>query len=144
MIVGDPLSFAIQYEVCQARGKWKYGMFNFVIDEKLIPGVGCMWTLGAVFYHLKSEFEEDWHKNIKEVGDGPVTELDLPSGEAENVIYIHTAELADTGWQYALGYAGEEERFFYSNDGFLNTHEKRLRRGTVEAVIRSLPNHEDI
>lgn len=53
-------------------------------------------------------------------------------------------ELDDTGWQFYLFGAGRQERLIYSKDAGKTVFEKRLPRGTVEKVLRSLPNPEDL
>jgi len=50
------------------------------------------------------------------------------------------SELTDYGWRFFLFGAGEEERLIYSKDAGKTVFEKRLPRGTVEKVLRSLPD----
>lgn len=49
-------------------------------------------------------------------------------------------ELENYGWRFFLFGAGEEERLIYSKDAGKTVFEKILPRGTVEKVLRSLPD----
>lgn len=53
-------------------------------------------------------------------------------------------ELTNYGWRFFLFGAGEEERLIYSKDAGKTVLEKRLPRGTVEKVLRSLPDPADL
>lgn len=144
MIFGDPYEFGFQFEVTEIVGDWKYGMCNVIVGAELLPGKGMGYTLGTVINGLKKTFEYAAAREVSDIGNTPVDALMLASGEAKNIVYLDMTELWDAGCALYLGFHGDQERLFYSRDFGKTICEKRLPRGTVEAVIRSLPNPEDI
>jgi len=144
MIVGNAYEFAIELDLVEKIDTWCYGTFNFIIDGDFIPGKYVDYTLGVVIHYLKSSFDRVARQSINDLGERAVDVNKLNLGEEENIFNIDAGELDQVGVLLWLGYSGDEERLFYSGDLGQTYKEKRLPRGTVESVIRSLPKPEDL
>jgi len=144
MIYGDPYEFAIDFDLTWKTddGRWQYGAFNFIIDGKYLPGTVADTTYSSMRYLLCACIDD--MVNAGELGERIVDLKKMDVGEEENIVDIETGELDQEGVLLWLGYSGDEERLFYSGDLGQTYKEKRLPRGTVESVIRSLPKPEDL
>lgn len=135
-----PFDFAIHVDLLLQAGDFRLGAFNFIVDDVFVPGKNTNFTLGSIIGGLKWLLDHAKENNIQDIGDTPITAERLNFLEEPNLICLDAGELSDERCLFRLGYSGEEERFFYSTDFGATFKEKRLPRGTVEAVIRSLPD----
>lgn len=137
---GNPWDFAAHIDVVIHTGNIHLGSFNFIIDEVLLPGRYINLTLPSIVSELKYQFDHVKQK-IQDIGEKNISADIINHGEELNIIYLGSnTELCDKNCIFCLGYSGDTERFFYSTDLGKTFKEKRLPRGTVEAVIRLLPN----
>ncbi|CAI2154583.1 TPA: immunity 42 family protein [Serratia fonticola] len=138
MIIGDPYRIAIQVEqvdtLCSPSG-----IFNFIINDLLIPGKGVTIDLYIVISSLKESLDLGLKRYSADVGNAPIEKIDFSEGEPENLIPLNVAELHDYGCNFWLGFSGNEDRLFYSLDFESSFIESRFPRGTVEELIRTLP-----
>lgn len=141
MIVGDPYTIAIQIEKIDILCS-PCGMFNFIVNDELIPGKGVTIDLYVVISSLKDSLEVFSKKNPLEIGDYPLENMNFSEGEPEGLIYLNSASLYDYGCNFWLGFDGDDERFIYTLDYENTFQEVRYSRGTVEKLIRSLPPAE--
>lgn len=143
MIIGNALEIAIQVEYIIPLNS-PSGLFNFIIDDGLIPGKGVSIDLYTVISSLKDSLDYHLNSGIQDIGDIKLEELDFSDGAPENIIWLDSGELSDYGCVFWLGFNGEEERFFYSVDYEKTIQEKRYARGTIEKLINSLPSPEKL
>lgn len=137
---GNQYDFAIHIDpIIHAEKRLWLGAFNFIIDEVFIPGINVNFTLSSVVISLKYGFECAIKNNIVDIGEKNISFNEINLGTEANLIYLKS-ELSDEKCLFRLGYSGNTERFFYSTDFGKTFKEKRLPRGTVEAVIRMLPD----
>ena len=143
MIIGDPYRIAIQLEqldiLCSPSG-----IFNFIINDTLMPGKGVTIDLYIVISSLKESFNSGIKKHTTDIGSIPIEEMNFSEGEPENLISLNVAELHDYGCNFWLGFDMHEERFIYSTDFENSFFEIRFPRGTVEKLINKLPLAEDL
>lgn len=143
MIIGNPYQIAIQIEkidvLCSPSG-----MFNFIIEDVFIPGKGTTIDLYIVISSLKESLDRELKKNIPELGDKSLNELDFSEGRPENCINLNGGELSDYGFVFWLAYDGDEERFIYTTDYEKTFQEQRYPKGTVEKLIYALPLAENL
>lgn len=139
MIIGNPLEIGIQVEyVIQLNSP--SGIFNFIIDDTLIPGKGMVTDLYVVISSLKDSINEALKFGVADIGNVSIEALDFSDGAPDNIIFLDTCELSDYGCVFWLGFDGDEERLFYSIDYEKTIQEKRYPRGTVEKLINSVPD----
>ncbi|WP_255212235.1 immunity 42 family protein [Serratia grimesii] len=143
MIIGNALEIAIQLEYIIPLNS-PSGLFNFIIDDGLIPGKGTVIDLYMVISSLKDSLAYHLNSGIQDIGDINLEKLDFSDGAPENIIWLDSGELSDYGCVFWLGFDGEEERFFYSVDYEKTIQEKRYARGTIEKLINSLPSPEKL
>lgn len=138
MIIGDPYRIAIQLEqldtLCSPSG-----IFNFIINDVLIPGKGVTIDLYIVISSLKESFHSGIENCTIDIGNISIDDMDFSEGEPKNLIPLNVAELCDYGCNFWLGFDGNEERLIYSTDFENSFSEIRLSRGTVEFLITKLP-----
>jgi len=151
LIYNEKHEFGIMWNVCiVADASWIYGNINFIIGGEIFPKKFAInFTLGTVFYNLKNDIR-NCIKNSKnkELGNRKIDYCKLNNGEEENIFDISPVELGDkVGEQCAanclrlyLGYSGNDERLFYSDDFGETYKEVRMPRGTVENIIMQLPD----
>lgn len=141
MIIGDPYQIAIQVEqvdfLCSPTG-----VFNFIINDMLIPGKGVTIDLYIVISSLKDSLESGLKTLNGDIGSLPIENMDFSEGEPENLIPLNVAELYDYGCNFWLGFDGEEERLIYTLDFEKSFIENRFPRGTIEKLIRQLPQSD--
>lgn len=67
---GNDLEFFIQFDILEKVDRFTYGIFNFILNEKLYPAKGTNWTLNLIaeymsafldysdddFFYLESDF----------------------------------------------------------------------------------------
>ncbi|MDB6375139.1 Imm42 family immunity protein [Photorhabdus bodei] len=142
MIIGDPYQIAIHIEqidvLCSPSG-----MFNFIINDTLVPGKGVTMDLYMVISELKESLEDGMRKNLRDVGNIPLSDLDFSEGEPENFISL-SSELSDYGFIFWLGFDGDEDRLIYTTNYEKTFQEERYPRGTIEKLIKDLPLAEDL
>lgn len=143
MIIGDPYKIAIQLEqldvLCSPSG-----IFNFIIDDILIPGKGVTIDLYIVICSLKESLDVGIKNNKGDVGSTCIESMDFSEGEPENLIALNVAGLYDYGCNFWLGFDGEEERLIYTVDFEKSFSEKRFPRGTIKKLISQLPLTNDL
>ncbi|WP_218966241.1 MULTISPECIES: Imm42 family immunity protein [Snodgrassella] len=143
MIIGNPLEIAIQLEYvidyCSPSG-----FFNFVINDKLIPGKGVDTDLFVVIASLKESVNWYLQNEPKDIGDIKLESMDFSEGAPDNIIFLDCCELSDHGCVFWLGFDGDEERLFYSTDYEKTIQEQRYPKGTIANLINSLPNSFDL
>lgn len=144
MIIGNPQEFGIHFEVFETSEYWKFGLFNFILDDKLVPGFGTNWTLNTLFAQLKFT-REDFEKAFKvDFIGGSEYELysffkNYSGPDRECFLEIDIIELSDLGWEFLLFSAGKEERFIYSSDGGTTVYEKRMPKWSLMNLLSQLP-----
>jgi len=143
MIIGNALDIGIQLEYITPLNS-PSGLFNFIIDDGLIPGKGTVIDLYMVILSLKDSLGYHLNSGIQDIGDINIEKLDFSNGAPENIIWLDCGELSDYGCVFWLGFNGEEERLFYSVDYENTIQEKRYSRGTIEKLINSLPSPEQL
>ena len=157
LIYNEEYEFGIMWNVCIiAEDRWIYGNINFIIRGEIFPKKFALnFTLLTVFYNLQSSFKEKYYdvkgsENV-ELGDREVDYHKLDYGEEENIFTIETTELGDkygddcdvNCLHLNIGYSGNEERLFYSEDFGESYREIRMPKGTVENIIMQLPATRD-
>lgn len=139
MIIGNPYQIAIQLEqldfLCSPSG-----IFNFIINELIIPGKGVTIDFYIVISSLKDSLESGLRKQLPDIGSTSIEEMDFSEGEPKNLISLDGAELHDYGCIFWLGFDGDEDRLIYSVDFEKSYCENRFPKGTVEGLIRDLPS----
>jgi len=99
MIIGNPYKVAIQVEqldiLCSPSG-----IFNFIINDMLIPGKGVTVDLYIVISSLKESLESGLKKNTDDIGSTCIDNIDFSEGEPENLIALNVAELYDYGCNF--------------------------------------------
>lgn len=138
MIIGNPYQIAIQVEqidvLCSPSG-----IFNFIINDMLIPGKGVTIDLYIVISSLKDSLEAGLKGINGDIGCLPLELMDFSEGAPEKTISLDVAELYDYGCNFWLGFDGNEERLIYTLDFENSFNESRFPRGTIEKLIRTLP-----
>ena len=146
MIIGNPQEFGIHFEVFESAevGNWKFGLFNFILNDKLVPGFGTNWTLNTLFSELKFT-REDFERAFKlDFIAGSEYELysfakSYSGQDKECFLEIDIMEISDFGWEFFLFSAGKEERFIYTSDGGATVHEKRMPKWSFMKLLNQLP-----
>ncbi|MCT4701373.1 immunity 42 family protein [Enterobacteriaceae bacterium H20N1] len=138
MIIGNPYQIAIQVEqidvLCSPSG-----IFNFIINDMLIPGKGVTIDLYIVISSLKESLEIGLKEVNDDIGNVTIEKMDFSEGMPENLIPLNVAELYDYGCNFWLGFDGDEDRLIYTLDFENSFIENRFPRGTIEKLIRTLP-----
>lgn len=138
MIIGNPYLIAIQMEqidiLCSPSG-----IFNFIIDDVLIPGKGVTIDLYIVISSLKESLEKGLKESNEDIGNTAIEKIDFSEGKPEKLISLDAAELYDYGCNFWLGFDGDEDRLIYTLDFENNFIENRFPRGTIEKLIQALP-----
>ncbi|MDF7680592.1 Imm42 family immunity protein [Enterobacteriaceae bacterium ESL0689] len=138
MIIGNPYQIAIQIEqidtLCSPSG-----LFNFIINDVLIPGKGVTIDLYIVISSLKESLEEGLKKTTQDIGNISIENMDFSEGEPQNLIPLNVAELYDYGCNFWLGFDYNEERLIYTLDFENSFIENRFPKGTIEKLIKTLP-----
>ncbi|WP_253306882.1 immunity 42 family protein [unidentified bacterial endosymbiont] len=143
MIYGDIFVIGIQLELVAIYDTVKYGMINFVIDERLLPGQGTLVDLYPTLEGLKSSLQLGLSKQPPELASGALAAIDFvepPPG----IIRLQVGMLEDFGFCCCLGFTTKDDRFFYSTDYAETFQEQRYPRGTIERLINSLPKIEEV
>lgn len=139
MIIGNALEIGIQLEYILELSS-PSGLFNFIVDDNLIPGKGTVTDLYVVISSLKDSLNSQLADEIIDIGSISLSDLDFSDGAPENVIWLDVCELSDYGCVFWLGFDGGVERFFYSTDFEKTIQEKKFPRGTIEKLINGLPD----
>lgn len=139
MIVGNALEIGIQLEYVIELDS-PGGLFNFIIDDKLIPGKGTVIDLYVVISSLKDSLKSQLLEGVDDIGNIPLEKMDFSDGAPENVVWLDACELSDYGCVFWLAFDGDFDRFFYSIDFEESIQEKRFTRGTIENLINALPD----
>ncbi|MCT4713911.1 immunity 42 family protein [Enterobacteriaceae bacterium H18W14] len=138
MIIGNPYQIAIQVEqidvLCSPSG-----IFNFIINDMLIPGKGVTIDLYIVISSLKESLEIGLKEVNDDIGNVTIEKMDFSEGMPEKLIPLNVAELYDYGCNFWLGFDGDEDRLIYTLDFENSFIENRFPRGTIEKLIRTLP-----
>jgi hypothetical protein len=144
-----------------------YGNINFIIENELFPKkFANNFTLGTVFSNLKTCLHTKWSLagesfekfGDRELGDREVDfaridyETELDYVEELEIFTIEMTELGDkfgeecdaNCLQLWIGYSGDEERLFYSEDFGETFRETRFPKGTLENIISQLPSNEEL
>lgn len=147
MIIGDDFfKIAIQIEFMISDYSSPSGMFNFIINEKLIPGEGVAVDLYVAISFLKDSVNDDLIENISDIGNVALDEIDFSEGAPEGIIWLDTgvAEISGRGYWFYLGFDGDEERFIFTKDAGKSYQEYRYMRGTIKNLIDNLPNSREL
>lgn len=138
MIIGNPYQIAVQVEqidmLCSPSG-----IFNFIINDILMPGKGVTVDLYIVISSLKDSLEAGVTEINEDIGNIPIGKIDFSEGTPEKLISLDVAELYDYGCNFWLGFDGNEDRLIYTLDFENSFNENRFPRGTIEKLIRALP-----
>lgn len=143
MIIGNALEIGVQLEYILKLSS-PSGIFNFIVDDALIPGKGVVTDLYVVISSLKDSLNSESSNSLDDVGGVELHDLDFKSGAPENVIWLDAGELSDYGCVFWLGFDGNCERFFYSTDFEKTIKEKRFPKGTIEKLINNLPDADNL
>ena len=156
LIYNEEYEFGIMWDVSIVSEDWIYGNINFIISDEILPKKFALnFTLGTVFFNLKNSFENKYYdvegSDNVELGDREIDYHKLNHEEEANIFEITTTELGDKfGYecnanclQLKMGYSGNEERLFYSEDFGESYREIRMPKGTVENIIMQLPVTRD-
>lgn len=147
MIVGDDFfKIAFQLEFMVPDYSSPSGMFNFVINEKLIPGESVAVDLYVAISFLKDSVNSEVIETTSDIGNINLDEMDFSEGAPEGIIWLDTgvAEISGRGYWFYLGFNGNEERLIFTTDAGKSYQEDQYARGTVKKLIDSLPNPEDM
>lgn len=147
MIIGDDFfKIAFQLEFMVPDYSSPSGMFNFVINEKLIPGESVAVDLYVAISFLKDSVNSEVIETTSDIGNINLDELDFSEGAPEGIICLDTgvAEISGRGYWFYLGFNGNEERLIFTTDAGKSYQEDQYARGTVKKLIDSLPNPEDM
>ena len=135
---------------------FEYGKINFIIEDELFPKkFADNFTLRTVFSNLKSSFKTQFCPGGKtgyELGNREVDFIKLDYGEEPDIFVIETTELGNKFGKEChanclhlrIGYCGNEERLFYSEDFGKTYRETRFPKGTVERIVAQLPSAESL
>lgn len=130
---------------------WVYGNINFIIDGEIFPKkFDNNFTLNVVFSNLKHSFKNKYYpagSDGNELGNREVDYVKLDYGEEPNIFSLEMAELGMKTRDKCesnclcldMGYSGNEERLFYSEDFGETYREIRMPRNTLEDIIMQLP-----
>ncbi|MEI9698437.1 Imm42 family immunity protein [Moellerella wisconsensis] len=147
MIIGDDfLKIAFQIEFIISDYSSPSGMFNFVINEKLIPGESVAIDLYVAISSLKDSICNELIESTPDIGNVDLDELDFSEGAPEGIIWLDTgvAEISGRGYWFYLGFNGDEERLIFTKDAGKNYQESRYVRGTIKRLIDNLPNSDEL
>jgi len=100
MIIGDNFfKIAIQLEFMIPYYSSPSGMFNFIIDERFIPGEGIAIDLYIAISFLKDSMSDELIKGMPDIGNVKLNELDFSEGAPEGLIWLDTgaAEISGRG-----------------------------------------------
>jgi len=166
MIFGQPFEFAVFYDVLEKTDDdcWKYGIFNFFIEDEIYPAKGSNYTLSMAMGYLKDSHQEVVDCQNKELDlsmddqalleklahshgmilDSDPYDQELPDSEKVGV-FLSPLEIADTGF-YLFYYPKDnnEEYLIYSSDYGNTVRKTVLSRGTVSSVLAQLPSKDAI
>ncbi|MBD2812632.1 immunity 42 family protein [Xenorhabdus sp. Vera] len=166
MIHGNPTLFSISYEVIEYSEDhyWKFGIFNFIINDEIYPAKGSNYTLRMAFDYLKDSQTDILNCKIIDMPEyfdgtnelsllahshGILLDIDpddmvLPELEPVGV-FLSPLEIADIGF-YLFYYLVDldTEILIYSSDYGVNIKKVVLPRGTVIKVISELPRNSFI
>ncbi|MEQ4454235.1 Imm42 family immunity protein [Kosakonia sacchari] len=142
MIIGNALEIGIQLEYIIELSS-PSGLFNFIIDDRLIPGKGIVTDLYVVISSLKDSLNNQLADGVIDIGEIPLDDLDFSNGAPENVLWLDVSELSDYGCVFWLGFDREFERLFYSADFEKTIQEKIYPKGTIEKLVNSLPDAQN-
>ena len=149
MILGDLPEFGIQFDVLTSSDIWRFGSFNFIIDDTFIPGTGTNWTLNSAFASLKFT-EQDFSDAFKndftlETAHELYFLAKSHSGQnGKDFIELDITELSDTGLELFLFSDISHERLIYTTNAGITIYEKRLPKWTVMNVLKDLPSISSI
>ncbi|WP_434525448.1 immunity 42 family protein [Photorhabdus asymbiotica] len=160
MIYGNPALFSIFYEVieCSEDNYWKFGVFNFIIDDEIFPAKGSNYTLRMAFDYLKDSQRDILNCNIIDIpkyfnknnemsllahSHGMLLDIDPEDMELPDAkpigVFLSPLEIADIGF-YLFYYLVDHdtENLIYSADYGTNIKKIVLPKGTVARVISEL------
>jgi hypothetical protein len=154
LIIDEEQKFGILWEKVWTSedNDFIYGVVQIIIDDEVFPKkMSFNDTINVVFHNMKKSFSQPYYfpgNTGEELGSKPATSSQLSYGEVTNIFQIELADIGmcHDGWNnygslvLNLGYDGEFERLFYSEDNGETFRELRLKRGTVEKVVMSLPD----
>ncbi|ROP60164.1 immunity protein 42 of polymorphic toxin system [Enterobacter sp. BIGb0383] len=167
MIYGNPYEFAVFYEILEKtdEGHWKYGLFNFFIEDEAYPSKGSNYTLGmALGYlkdsqediHLNGNVEKDLSENITDLitqlahSHGLLLDTDsigfeLSDSEPLGVL-LSPLEILDAGFYlfYYSKHGEDKEYLVYTLDYGKTVKKTVFKKGIVNDVIALLPCEESI
>lgn len=147
MIIGDNFfKIAIQLEFMIPYYSSPSGMFNFIIDERFIPGESIAVDLYIAISFLKDSMSDELIKGMPDIGNVKLNELDFSEGAPEGLIWLDTGaeEISGRGYWFYLGFDGEEERLIFTEDAGENYQECRYSRGTIKKLIDNLPDANNL
>lgn len=166
MIFGKPYEFAVFYELLEKTDNdyWKFGIFIFFIEDEIYPTRGSNYTLSMALDYLKDSLDEVISYKNSELDTSMEALLLLKKlahshgillcDDPHNLelsepmklgIYLSPLEFTDTGF-YLFYYPrnNNEEYLIYSSDYGATAKKTVLEKGTVQRVIKQLPNKDKI
>ncbi|MCA5005225.1 Imm42 family immunity protein [Sphingobacterium bovistauri] len=138
MLIKHHDDFFIQWEtVFIVNGNLNLGIFNFWIDDKAYPAKGINITLNSLFYELVSEIPMIENLQL-DIGNLPIDEIDFGNYEKNNLVWINSGELFQYGFALIIGFNGNTERIFFTNDFEKTYDEIVLPKGTFLQILKDL------
>ncbi|WP_373962720.1 Imm42 family immunity protein [Kosakonia sacchari] len=111
MIIGNALEIGIQLEYIIELSS-QSGLFNFIIDDRLIPGKGMVTDLYVVISSLKDSLNNKLADGVIDIGEIPLDDLDFSNGAPENVLWLDVSELSDYGCVFGWDLIGNSNVCF--------------------------------
>ncbi|WP_187498583.1 Imm42 family immunity protein [Erwinia aphidicola] len=143
MIIGNPYEIAIHIEqidfLCSPSG-----IFNFIINDTLIPGKGVTVDLYIVISSLKESLESGLENLEHTIEKRPIEKIDFSDGNPKGFISLNVAELHDYGCVFWLGFNDNKDRLIYSLDFEKTFSEVYFSHGTVEKLVKKLPKSDNL
>ena len=149
--------FGIMWDIYdKPNSQFVYGPVALIIgkEQEIAPRyIDTTTTLQVVFSNMKGSFINPYYSSGSTGIDLGEIEIDydkLDHGEVPNILEIELTELGNMRGKYLggvilnLGFSGNTERLFYSTNNGKQYNELRLPKGTVENVIMSLPDLDEL
>lgn len=148
MIISNDISvIGIQIELIKKIGT-PHGIFNIILEQDFIPGNNVFVDLYSVIGFLKDSLSDGLSRldrnKIAEIGSTPLNNIDFTGETPEGLIYLDFGELSNKGFVFHLGFNGDFDRLIYSLDAEKTYQEKQYKKGTVQNLIESIPNCDEL
>ncbi|MDO5685893.1 MAG: Imm42 family immunity protein [Neisseria sp.] len=120
MIVGDNMSFFIQYDTFLVTdGGFMLGPFNFWINNKAYPGERCNVTISSAIPILQGSLERlmEFKFSNKELKLEDIDFLEEKINE-KNLMYFYVGELGDYGFGMMVNVVDDQITVYYKTEDF--------------------------